>query len=78
MEFYDAGELGELLRISTNRVIAMAHRREIAYYMIDGHMRFAGDDVAGYLKWHRHEATTTPRKIADAPLEGEPRDIRKE
>lgn len=58
-------EVGDLLRISANRVVAMARRGELPYLTIDGRMRFSADDIEGWLKYQRNDAPVLPSKMRD-------------
>jgi hypothetical protein len=45
IEILTAQEVGELLRLSSNRVILMARRGELPCFTLDGHLRFDAGDV---------------------------------
>lgn len=63
IEILTPEEVGELLRLSANRVVVLARRGELPYLMIDGHMRFDARDVEDWLKYQRSDAPLLPSKM---------------
>lgn len=73
IEILTPEEVGELLRVPANRVIALARRGELPYLTIDGRMRFSADDIEDWLKYQRNDAPVLPPKMRDVtPPEGNP------
>jgi excisionase family DNA binding protein len=65
IEILTADEVGELIRLSANRVVALARRGEIPYLTIDGHVRFDARDVEDWLRYRRSDAPVLPPKLTD-------------
>ena len=65
IEIWTPEEVGELLRVPANRVIALARRGELPYLTIDGRMRFDARDVEDWLKYQRSDAPVLPSKVVD-------------
>ena len=72
IEILTADEVGELIRLSANRVVALARRGEIPYLTIDGHVRFDARDIEDWLRWRRSDAPILPGKVINV-TEGQPR-----
>jgi excisionase family DNA binding protein len=72
IEILTPDEVGELIRLSANRVVALARRGEIPYLTIDGHVRFDARDVEEWLRWRRSDAPVLPGKLINVS-EGQPR-----
>jgi excisionase family DNA binding protein len=58
-------EVGELLRLSANRVIVLARRGELPFLTIDGHIRFDAKDIEDWLRYQRSDASILPGKLVD-------------
>ncbi len=69
IEILTPEEVGELLRISSNRVTLLARRGEIPFLTIDGRMRFDARDVEDWLKYQRSDAPVIPQKMRDVTSE---------
>ena len=65
IEILTPDEVGELFRITTNRVLAMARRGELPYLTIDGRMRFDARDIEDWLRYQRSDASVLPSKVRD-------------
>jgi len=65
IEIFTPDELGELVRLSANRVVVLARRGEIPFLMIDGHMRFDARDVEDWLRSRRSDAPTVPPRVVE-------------
>lgn len=65
IEILTPEEVGELLRLSANRVVVLARRGELPYLMIDGHIRFDARDVEDWLRYQRSDAPVLPAKMTD-------------
>lgn len=65
IEILTPEEVGDLLRLSANRVVVLARRGELPYLTIDGHMRFDARDVEDWLKYQRSDASVLPSKMVD-------------
>jgi excisionase family DNA binding protein len=66
IEIFTPDELGELIRLSANRVVALARRGEIPFLTIDGHIRFDARDVEDWLQSRRSDAPTMPPRMVQA------------
>jgi excisionase family DNA binding protein len=58
IEILTPGEVAELLRLSSNKIIAMARRGELPFLILDGRMRFEAADIEDWIK---------ARKIGSVP-----------
>jgi hypothetical protein len=65
IELLTPDEVGELLRLSANRVVVLARRREIPSLIIDGHLRFDVRDLEDWLRYQRSDAPSLPGKMVD-------------
>jgi excisionase family DNA binding protein len=65
IEILTPDEVGELLRLSANRVIVLARRGEIPFLTIDGHVRFDAKDIEDWLRYQRSDAPILPSKLVD-------------
>jgi excisionase family DNA binding protein len=65
IEILTPDEVGELLRLSANRVIVLARRGEIPFLTIDGHVRFDAKDIEDWLRYQRSDAPLLPSKLVD-------------
>jgi hypothetical protein len=65
IEILTADEVGELIRFSANRVLALARRGEIPYLTIDGHVRFDARDIEDWLRSRRSDVAILPGKLID-------------
>ena len=65
IEILTPDEVGELLRLSSNRIIVLARRGEIPFLTIDGHSRFDAKDIEDWLRYQRSDASILPRKLVD-------------
>jgi hypothetical protein len=72
IEILTADEVGELIRFSANRVVALARRGEIPYLTIDGHVRFDARDIEDWLRSRRSDTPILPEKLTDV-TEAQPR-----
>ena len=63
IEIFTPDEVGELVRLSANRVIALARRGEIPFLTIDGHIRFDARDIEDWLRSRRSDAPTMPPRM---------------
>ena len=60
IEILTAEEVGELLRLSSNKVILMARRGELPYFTLDGRVRFDAADVENWLKARKSGCIPAP------------------
>jgi excisionase family DNA binding protein len=67
LEILTPDEVGELLRISPNRVMLLARRGEIPYLKIDGRVRFDARDVEDWLRSQRSDAPLIPPRVVNTP-----------
>jgi excisionase family DNA binding protein len=68
IEILTPEEVGELLRVSSNKIIAMARRGELPFLMLDGRMRFEAGDVEDWIKARKIGPGTAPvRTVTEAP-----------
>jgi excisionase family DNA binding protein len=58
IEILTPDEVGELIRLSPNRVVLLARRGEIPFLTIDGRLRFDARDVEDWLRSQRSDAPT--------------------
>jgi len=65
IEILTPDEVGDLLRLSTNRVLVLARRGDLPYLTIDGRIRFDAHDVEDWLKYQRNDAPVLPSKALD-------------
>lgn len=71
IEIFTPDELGELIRLSANRVVALARRGEIPFLMIDGHIRFDARDIEGWLQSRRSDAPRRPPRVVETAGQSE-------
>jgi len=62
IELLTPDEVGELLRLSANRVVVLARRGEIPFLTIDGHVRFDAKDIEDWLRYPAKRRTHPARK----------------
>jgi len=65
IEILTADEVGELLRLSPNKVVLLARRGEIPFLTIDGRLRFDARDVEDWLRSHRSDAPVMPPRVVN-------------
>jgi len=65
LEILTPDEVGELLRLSPNRVVLLARRGEIPFLTIDGRLRFDARDVEDWLRSHRSDVPATPPRVVN-------------
>ena len=65
IEILTPDEVGELLRLSPNRVVLLARRGEIPFLTIDGRLRFDARDVEDWLRSHRSDAPVMPPRVVN-------------
>ena len=65
IEIFTPDEVGELLRLSANRIIVLARRGEIPFLTIDGHIRFDARDIEGWLQSRRSDAPRMALRMVD-------------
>jgi excisionase family DNA binding protein len=63
IEILTADEVGELLRISPNRVMLLTRRGELPFLRIDGRIRFEARDVEDWLRSQRSDAPAMPPRV---------------
>jgi len=71
IELLTPDEVGELLRLSANRVVVLARRGEIPFLTIDGHVRFDAKDIEDWLRYQRSDAPILPEKLVDVTTRAE-------
>jgi excisionase family DNA binding protein len=49
-----ADELGELLKLSANRILLLARRGDLPHFRVDGRIRFDADAVEDWIKSQGH------------------------
>jgi excisionase family DNA binding protein len=65
IEILTPDEVGELLRLSPNRIVLLARRGEIPFLTIDGRLRFDARDLEDWLRAHRSEVPTGQPRIVN-------------
>ena len=71
IEILTADEVGELIRLSGNRVIALARRGDVPFLVIDGHIRFDSRDIEDWLQSRRSDAPRRPPRVVDVTTRAE-------
>jgi excisionase family DNA binding protein len=65
IEILTPEEVGELLRLSSNKIIAMARRGELPFLMLDGRMRFEAQDVEDWIKARKIGSMPAPLRTVN-------------
>ena len=72
-----ADELGELLRLSANRVLLLARRGDIPYFRIDGRVRFDAQAIEGWLERFSNPRGKPPKLIEHEVTQESPSKVEK-
>jgi excisionase family DNA binding protein len=65
IEILTPEEVAELLRLSSNKIIAMARRGELPFLLLDGRMRFEAQDVEDWIKARKIGSMPTPLRTVN-------------
>jgi excisionase family DNA binding protein len=66
IEILTPDEVGDLLRLSTNRVMVLARRGEIPFLKIEGRIRFDARDIEEWLWRQRSDAPAVPPRVINS------------
>ena len=65
IEILTPEEVGELLRLPSNKVVLLARRGELPFLMLDGRMRFDANDLEDWIKARKNGCIPTlPRTVS--------------
>jgi excisionase family DNA binding protein len=65
IEILTAEEVGELLRLPSNKVILMARRGELPFFTLDGKIRFDADDLSDWIKARKSGCIAAPPRTVN-------------
>ena len=60
IEILTPEEVGELLRLPSNKVVILARRGELPFLMLDGRMRFDANDLEDWIKARKSGCMASP------------------
>jgi excisionase family DNA binding protein len=66
IEILTAEEVGELLRLPSNKVIVMARRGDLPSFTLDGRLRFDASDLEDWIKARKSGCIAAPPRTVNA------------